>query len=699
MVLPQGGDFPRNVQSLFKVLQADQRICVHDNGTNVCGLGHKLKFPGTCFNQAIGTFNSTSPSFQPAFPICTTDYLSSGFHPALIFSSGAKEGDGVVVSKTAGASRTTPLYAISHLVVRQHPIYKTLLNLLGGIFVGAVPGSITGSTFYYTAETFAFSTYMLAQFNPGALPHLPGTYSDLYVYDVVGSYTYYNKLVIEFLTTLGAVLRQVAPIESFQHLIGTDRHTTISGEVDLCAGDETPPAITYLDPPASGTTLRPPNQIVHFTLSDPIGGINLSSLNVKLSSQTTGNINLILGGVDQTSGRILILGDPSSYQIRYLPSFTWQANDTVVTTISGMDMPPLLGGNPFFCGTPGVNTFIGDIRFKVRNVGDLGASITSLPDLSPPYIANFNPAADSTDNSVFTPVVIQVADALAGVRLGSLTVVVDGRVIVLDGVPNPETTIDGFPNLLTITYNKTQAFEYGSTVLVSVFAEDRAPTPNSSFTEYSFSCIDVGALRIENFIPPIGTSINLHDVDIEVDIVDDTYGVNPAESFLVVNGAIVSGTVTTITSGIHFQYHPPNDFAFNAPIVVKVHGANNNTEAMAVREDIYTLYYGNRILYHRGGKTYKHDQQVEVFVRARNIEQLRRDLTTRYFFTTYSQPYSDFGAYLEAINPSSNLGATISGVGPEHHYGKTMTVMIYVKDLDGHALGPYHFSYTIEQAP
>ncbi len=699
MPLPQGGDFPRNVQRFLKVLQADQRICVHDNGTNVCDQGHKLKFPGTCFNQAVGTFNSTSPTFQPAFPICTTDYLSSGFHPALIFASGEKVGSGVVASKTAGASRTTPLYAMSHLVVRQLPIYKIFLTLLGGIHVVGVPSMVTGSTFYHTAETSAFSTYLLAQFNPGVLPHLPGTYSDLYVYDVVSSYTYYNKLVIEFLTTLGAVIRQAGPIESFQNLIGTDLYTTISGEVDICAGDETPPTITYLDPPASGTSLRPPNQIVHFTLSDAVGGINLGSLDVTLSSQTTGNINLVLGGTDQTGGRVLILGDPSSYQVRYLPNFTWQANDTVVTTITVEDMPPLLGGDPFFCGTAGINTFVGDIRFKVRNVGDLGASITPLPDLSPPYIVSSNPAADSTDNSVFTPVVIQVADDLAGIQLGSLTVVVDGKVIVLDGVPNPETTIDGFPSLYTITYNKTQAFEYGSTVLVSVFATDRAPTPNSSFTEYSFSCIDAGTLRIENFLPPIGTSVNLHDVDIEVDIVDDTYGVNPAESFLVVDGSVVSGTVTTITSGIHFTYHPPNDFASRAPIVVKVHGANNNTEAMAVREDIYTLYYGNRILYHRGGKPYDHDQQVEIFVRARNFEQLRRDLTTRYFFTTYSQPYSDFGASLEVINPSSNLGASLNAVGPEHRYGATVNVTFYVEDLEGHALGPYHFSYTIEDAP
>ena len=105
--LPLGGDFTRGVNNTFKVLNSDRRICRNDNGTDVCDLGHKLKFPGTCLSQFLGTFNSTDPTFQPTFPICVTDFQSSGFSAGTILSSQSPNGLVVSVSSLDEVSSET----------------------------------------------------------------------------------------------------------------------------------------------------------------------------------------------------------------------------------------------------------------------------------------------------------------------------------------------------------------------------------------------------------------------------------------------------------------------------------------------------------------------------------------------------------------------------------------------------------------
>ncbi len=693
MPFPQGGDFTRNVQSTFKVLNSDRRICAHDNGTNICDLGHKLKFPGTCLNQAVGTFNSTDPTFQPTFSICSEDYLSSGFSPGIIFSKAGPEGEGSVFIKSDGAQTELPLYGVLATVSRDYPLYSTLRVIESAFTVAKLNSTVEGSTIEQAVSNEKSSFFLMSQFSPGQLPHRPDTYSDLYVYDVYSDVAIYNRLVIRFLENL-ATFKQEGNPESFISLV--DYLTTASGQTDICVGDNEPPSISYIQPTASGTVLRPINQNVEFRLSDEVGGVDLSSLKVVLNSTTTsGNVNLVLAGTDQTGGRVSITGDQNSYRVLYTPNFTWQYNDLVVITISGTDLPPELDGDPFFCGANQVNTFYGDIRFQVLNYGDFGASINVVGDTTPPNIISTTPVSGTLDNSVFTPVIIELSDDFTGVNISTIEVVVDGISIITNGLPvTEETVINGNPSLYTITYQPNTAFSYGSDVLVSVYAEDKATTPNILNTSYSFSCISAGTLHISNFLPAVGTRVNPWDVDIEVDITDDTYGIDESQSFLVINNTIVSGTTTPTASGIHLVYHPPNDFAFDRPIVVKVHGVNNNSAAPVVREDIYTLYYGYRILLHKG--EYKYDEQVDVFVRARNKEQFHKDLSTGYFFSTYTQPKSDMGAFIQGITPWSDLNTSITGVGPEHRYGTTHTVVFYVEDYEGHKLGPYTFTYTIE---
>jgi len=698
----QGGDYERDVSRDCIVVKADRRVCQHDNGTTICGLGHKLKSAGKCLGQGAGTFYSTDVTFQPGYPVCTSDYDASGFNEGLVHSRALLEGDHLLFQTSPFVvSIDHPLMQYSNQMQAVYSVFKASISKEGSTFTQAVASQVLKTYFVQAVPAGASAFWRMAQFNPGDLPHWPDVFSDLFVYDVYSSFVVINRLVIHMLEMLAASYYQRGDIEITGNVVQTDYYTTITEEGDICVGDYTPPYITLHSPTVSGIKVRPRDQVVDFSLSDPVGGVDISSVYVGLNSATTsGSISLIEAGVDQTGGDLTVIGDSSSYRFIYTPPYLWDYNDTVTVTISGADSPPLVDGNPFFCGPAQVNHFVGDIPFQVLNQTDFGASLVALGDTSPPYIAAASPPGGSSDNSVFTTVTITIADDLTGVELSSIYVAINSTSIIAEGLPtSEEAVIHGTPSAYVVSYTPTTAFLYGSIAIVYVTAQDRVGvSPNILATSYSFSFIDSGTLVIDGFLPPVGTTTNPEEIDIEVDVYDDSFGINQAQCFLVINGATVASVETPTVSGVHLSYHPPNDFNYGAPIRVTVHGTNGNYAAPVVRESFYTLYYGQRILYSNHGP-YDHGSSVDVFVRARNTELLYKDLSTGYFFTAYTQPQGDLGAYIFAENPTADLSASLTVLAPEHRYGQTVTVEFSIEDLDGHLLGPYNFVYTIESRP
>lgn len=620
----------------------------------------------------------------------------------IIYAGPEVSGDYISANKDDDVERPHDIYQFSNSVARTHEIYRLTVESTGSVVLAGLLRNVASSWTYAVFPAGVSSFWRMAQFNPGVLPRYDYVFSHLFAWDVATTFTYYNRLIIYMIEALAARIKQdSAQRDITKNLVQTDYYTTISGNEDICVGDSVPPYITYIEPTASGLDVRPRDQIIEFELADAVGGVDLSTLHVEVTSSTSGTIVLLDSGVDQTGGDVNVIGDPSSYRVRYTPQFIWDYNDQVIVTISGADLPPNANGSPFYCDTPGVNYFIGDIPFQVWNQEDFGAELTVIGDVDPPYISQAVPASGTTGNSVFGPVVVKVADDLTGVDLSSLVVAVDSTVVVNNGVPtSAETTVLGDQSEYIVTYQPTTAFTYGSTVTVSVTAQDKVEiaAPNVLSTSYDFTFISDSTLVIENFQPAVGTHHNLKDVDIVVDIRDDTYGVDSDQCFFVINGTIISGTQTPLASGVQLMYHPPNDFEYTEPIRVTVHGVNANTIAPAVKEDFYNLFFGCRILYFNE-EPYNHADRVDVFVRARNLEAYYKDLSTGYFFTTYTQPSSDMGASITAITPWEDLPATLNGVGPEHRYGQTVTVVFSVEDLDGHLLGPYTFTYTIEDRP
>lgn len=587
-----------------------------------------------------------------------------------------------------GAQKTHPLFRFDTIIVGTGTVSQVIAQYLGSYTVFGVP------------NTFS-SFWRMAQFNPGVLPWLPDIFSDLFKYDVANGMPVVTRTSIHFASEVAPTIFTTDVIDANKNLVSTSYYTTISGEVDPCVGDSVPPFITLHSPSVSGIHLRPIDQIVDFSLTDVVGGVDLSTVTVDITSvSTSGTLNIVQNGIDQTGGDVSVAGTATSYRFVYTPPFDWMYNERVLVTISGSDLPPTVDGNPFYCGPASVNTFSGDIPFQVLDFRDLSAEITVVPDSEPPYISSTFPASGTLDNSVFTNVSFVLEDDLAGVDLASLDVAVGGIPIISAGVPtSAETSVVGTTGSYTVTYDPISSFGYGATVEVGVFAKDRAkPTANTLDTSFSFSCIDDSTLVISNFQPDVGTHTNPENLDVVVDVTDATHGVDSDQTFLVINGTIVSGTRVAITDGYQITYHPPNDFAFDEPMRVTVHGTNSDVVAPIIKEAFYSLFYGCRILMFNQ-EPYNHADNVDVFVRARNNEQLHKDLSTGYFFTTYTQPQSNLGASIEAINPQKDLPATLTVVGPEHRYGETVTVEFSIEDFDGRLLGPYSFTYTIENKP
>jgi len=168
-------------------------------------------------------------------------------------------------------------------------------------------------------------------------------------------------------------------------------------------------------------------------------------------------------------------------------------------------------------------------------------------------------------------------------------------------------------------------------------------------------------------------------------------------STLYATDVTISGTVISGTIGYRMSYHPPNDFDYSGAINVLVHGTNLSSLAPVTLEQVYQIFHGYNVKVY--DKTFRHGSRVNVYLGAENTESFKNRLDYGYYFETIDQPSNDLTATIVGIAPWEDLGADITPQGPVHRYGETVQVEVYVEDIEGNALGPYTFSYTIEEAP
>ena len=158
------------------------------------------------------------------------------------------------------------------------------------------------------------------------------------------------------------------------------------------------------------------------------------------------------------------------------------------------------------------------------------------------------------------------------------------------------------------------------------------------------------------------------------------------------SGVSVSGTV-----GRNLSYHPPNDFNYEGTISVLVHGTNLSSSSPITREVVYQLFHGYNIK--AFDREFGYSSRVNVYIEAHNTKEFTNHVSQGYYFDTIDEPSCDMSASIVGIAPWEDLAASINPQAPVHKYGKTMEVQIYVEDEEGNALGPYTYTYTIEDSP
>lgn len=816
----------------LNVYSYNPRVCKNNNGTAVCAAGYSLNTPGICFSQSLGKLNSTG--FEPEYPVCLTDYTSTLDASCLLHkSSAAVSGASEQLKDTqyGNVQGSFTIHSVAQTVSAVTSQLQVQLGISGDyVNIHAISKFLSAAGYIVKKEAGASGSFPIHHAGKNVVPHIRNRESQYWVVDTYTDVTILKRrtekessaAVYQAGTNTGTAL-----ITSTTPSGVSTPYTTGVNPISICADDLTPPVVTGTNPPMS-SHLNPVDSFIEFSVGDSVAGVDLGVLKVIISGNETvqpGGYLVVSSGTDQTGGLVSIIGDPTSYTVRYTPTLDWQKNELVTVTVSGQDLEPQLDGEDWYCQTPGTrNVFGEEYVVQILDDTDFPVSITAVPDTAAPYLTNVSPGQYTRGNSTSPTIMFDVVDDAAGVDINTLNVWVNS-VLIIDGGDSQtnEASLQLLEYGYRITYTSSVGYEYDSQVPVRVVAYDNNtnPGPNLADISYFFNTVGDSTLIIENFDPEPYSSYLAGKKDICVDVYDESFGVQ--DTYFLINGvqqngsrteiygvtdltttvsglttisgatysgidisnvdisgavvsgsSVVSGTILggyassgevynlpipydnlsvstlvsgtfssgsllsgtvldTLVSGTNWNgsysdaslygvtlsgvtctgnttettisgvigytlcYHPDNDFAYEGTISVVVFGVNNNSSAPVVKNELYRLYYGYKVLKNR----YEAERggEVSIFARALNTEKILNSLSTIYEVSIYKQPVFDMGARINAIRPWEDLLAQIDITSPTHSYGETITVEFYVEDKEGHIFGPHTFTYTIEDEP
>lgn len=220
------------------------------------------------------------------------------------------------------------------------------------------------------------------------------------------------------------------------------------------------------------------------------------------------------------------------------------------------------------------------------------------------------------------------------------------------------------------------------------------------------------------FYPPYILNFSL-DVDqyteasgtVWVDIVDYYRTIDIANTYLSIDGTVVSGTLTPITvsgvtaSGIAYRmsYNPPDDFlSLSGPTKFLVHVENDWGIWGGIAEEYYYLTFGYKVDFENESNQYLdfgYDSQVVVRILVENEASCTKQSGYAYWFGTIHDlsvpPYTgpDYQSQQES------LPASITPIVPGnvYFYGRTMELTIRAKDFSSNEMEPFVLIYRIEE--
>jgi hypothetical protein len=197
---------------------------------------------------------------------------------------------------------------------------------------------------------------------------------------------------------------------------------------------------------------------------------------------------------------------------------------------------------------------------------EVSATLQGL-DMTPPAVTLREPAPGETNVPRNTGIFFAVTDDRSGVNLASISVRVNG-------VQEPMTGT-AMQNGYAIQIDPAADLAPNSTVTIDLTASDRASTPNTLNTSWTFQ---TGATASADVDPPVITPTSPvagatgvpGNTNIEVTITDAGLGVALGSVNLEVNGTSVAFTVQGTPASVKITHHPQGPFVAGAQVNVRV---------------------------------------------------------------------------------------------------------------------------------
>jgi len=538
---------------------------VYDNGTTICDKGHKLHNPGTCVSQSIGTVNSTDDTFQPAYSICTSDFLAFSNTYTKIINKIFNVNGSLSVIATYSFNTDVFLYlqpegvnGLEWVAVKSLSLSPSVVSLV------SLSNTINSSSIFELVPDYITGSFKFLQLDSGYILKGDNVTAEDFVYDIYSAITilspyYYVPKIIDITKVISS-----GDVDSSLYELIEPRKGSISNPsldeygapndnpASICVGDLVKPALDNVSP-SQESHLNSFDSSVSFDIIDAIGGVDLSSLYITVSGNITSqpeDYEVVSAGVEQTVNAV-IDGTENRYTFTYSPTNEWMHNEIVSVTITGTDNVPISSqtGAEFSCYSGDPNPFFYSWDFYVNAYEDMPASITAIADTGAPYLENISPLPYYGDRADVSNISFDIKDDLAGVDKNSIFVYINDIAVVSNGVvAGSNITLTGDPSKYTFTYVNTGGFNYNSRVYVRVVASDLyVISPNELDTTYYFDIIDDGLVQFENFYPEVGITWNPEYIDISVDVVDRVYDIDVSDLYLNINGTTVPASVSSIS--------------------------------------------------------------------------------------------------------------------------------------------------------
>jgi len=464
---------------------------------------------------------------------------------------------------------------------------------------------------------------------------------------------------------------------SFKNEVTYDLTSSITA-----VADSSPPYVTNVTPsPWIGGANA--TQDIEFDILDDHAGVDLSSLNIYING-----LLVVQGGVE--SSLVVLTPTTGGYHFSYNNNSGFSYGSRVLVRVVVQDLyaisPNQLDYSYFY-------DVIGSDSLVIENFyPEVG--VTLDPDLVDISVDIIDEVYDVDEGGLYLSINGEVCSStisdLYGLRYLTTTVsgltAISGTTIsggVATGFSITGTTVAG--SVLTGGTITGGCFSAGT---ISDFPDPFSLTISGTIVN---GCATEGALS-----SAILDTTLINGVNWDGQFTDSTI-TNVDVHTLYSTGTTTTGTIISGTVGRHLVYHPANDFDTQGAINVLVHATSLNSVAPATIEYLYQLFHGYNVKVY--DREFNHKKRINVYIGANNTESFKNRLDYGYYFTTIDQPSKDLTATIVGIAPWEDLYADISPQAPVHRYGETVEIEIYVEDFEGNALGPFTFSYTIEEAP